>query len=130
MMKLGTWARPTLIGPFLTCWGLVTFASLGGQLRTLFDIDSWALAMLLVSFFAAGVAVCLVAIDVTFLKWKWRRLPSGGLGWFSSMMAPVFVWISWLLLPGGDTVPRTVATLIGGVWCGALAARVVFGRKP
>ena len=132
--KIAKWVRATLIGPFITCWGVVTAASilLPSELfsRLFFDVDSWALGMWLVSFFAAAVAVCLIAVDVTFLKYKLRRLPTGGGGLFSSMMAPIAVWIAWFVIPASDRIPFLVLSLAGGLWLGAATVRWVFGKRP
>ena len=129
---LGRWARCTLIGPLLPLWTLVTLAAWFGQVAELTDgkADSWATAMMLVSFVGAFVAVCLVAVDVMLLRLKFRRLPTGFLGWFSSMSAPfsVVVWLA--LLPEPSVVVMAVLTLLAAFWLGALSVRVTFGRKP
>lgn len=95
--------------------------------RVFFDVDSWALGMWLVSLFASAVAVCLIATDVLFLKWKLRRLPTS---LFSSMLAPIAVWIVWFVMPSFETIPLLVASLAAGLWLGAASVRLVFGKRP
>lgn len=132
--KIAKWVRATLIGPFITCWTIVTAASilLPSDLfqRVFFDVDTWALGMWLVSLFASAVAVCLIAVDVVFLKYELRRLPCGGRGLFSSMLAPIAVWIVWAVIPSSDQIPFLVLTLAGGLWLGAAAVRLLFGKRP
>ena len=132
--KIAKWIRATLMGPFITCWTIVTAASLllPSELyqRIFFDVDTWALGMWLVSLFASAVAVCLVAVDVVFLKLKLRRLPSGGRGLFSSMLAPIAVWIVWAVIPPAEQIPLLVLSLAAGLWIGAASVRLVFGKRP
>ena len=132
--KISKWARATLLGPFITCWSIVTAASilLPADLfsRIFFDVDTWALGMWLVSFFAAAVTVCLIAVDVIFLKWKLRRLPTGGRGLFSSMLAPIAVWVVWAVVPPSEQIPWLVLSLAGGLWIGAASVRLLFGKRP
>lgn len=132
--KIARWVRATLLGPFITCWTIVTAASilLPSDLysRIFFDVDTWALGMWLVSLFASAVAVCLIAVDVTFLKYGLRRLPSGGSGLFSSMLAPIAVWIVWAVIPTSDQIPFLVLSLAGGLWIGAASVRLLFGKRP
>lgn len=129
--KISKWIRATLIGPFATCWGVVTAASVllpsEAFSRIFFDVDSWALGMWLVSLFASAVAVCLIATDVLFLKWKLRQLPTS---LFSSMLAPIAVWIVWFVMPSFETIPLLVASLAAGLWIGAASVRFVFGKRP
>ncbi|MEM9068614.1 MAG: hypothetical protein AAGE52_08915 [Myxococcota bacterium] len=130
---ISRWVRPTLLGPFLTCWGIVTMAAMTqslDSLRALFDVESWALAMLLISFFASAVAVCLVAVDVTLLRFKTRKLPSGAKGWVGAMLAPVATTILLMFLPSSDEIVPQVLRFAGALWIGALGVRLLLGTRP
>lgn len=130
---LGRWARPTLLGPFVTCWALATLATVtqtSALVRALFDVDTWAAAMLLVSFFAAAVAVCLVAVDVTLLRARFRRLPMGRPAWVGALLAPLAAGVFAVLLPLGETIPGQVLRLGAALVAGALSVRVLFGSRP
>ena len=133
MTKLGPWAWPTLLGPFLPGWALVTWAALVGEesmVHAYFDVDGWALAMLIVSVVSAVVAFHLVVTDVFLLRLKWRALPTGGRAWFGSMLAPIATVIAWAVLPSGDGGARSVRTAVLGFALGAFSVRLLFGRKP
>ncbi|HJK89365.1 MAG TPA: hypothetical protein RMH85_34210 [Polyangiaceae bacterium LLY-WYZ-15_(1-7)] len=135
--KLGPWARPTLLGPFLPLWALVTWATWQAELegvfdaQPFFDVETWAQAMLIVSGFAAVVAFHLVVADVLLLRAKLRQLPTGFRGWIGSMLAPFATVLAWSLLPGGDGggVLGAVLLLVAGFFLGAFAVRLVFGKR-
>lgn len=128
--QLRAWTRPTLLGPFVPCWALVTLAAMAGQLQAMMDMDQWSLAMLVASAFAAAVAFCLIGVDVLLLRWRLRRLPTGFRAWFSSIVAPFATIVTASLLPVGESIPRVVLTIAAAFWLGALAVRLVFGQKP
>ncbi|MBX3250391.1 MAG: hypothetical protein KF901_24665 [Myxococcales bacterium] len=131
MTKLGPWTWPTLLGPFLPGWALVTWAAVVGeqQLRALFDVDGWAIAMLLVSVFSAVVAFHLVVVDVLLLKLKWRALPTGVRGWLSAMLAPIATIVALVGLGGGDGA-RGALVIALGFTLGALTPRLLLGKRP
>lgn len=134
--KLGPWAWPTLLGPFLPGWALVTWAAIVGDEQSLsavipfFDVDGWALAMLLVSVASAVVAFHLVVVDVLLLRLRLRALPTGGRAWLSGLLAPVATVLAWAFLPTGDGGARTVLTVALGFAIGALAVRLLLGKRP
>src|SRR5687767_42822 len=100
-MDFGAWLRPTLFGPFLTMWSLATVGSLLGAQQTVLGhrFDSWVTAMLIGSFFAAGMAVLLLVADITLLKAKKRMLPMGQRAWTSSCATPLATMGLWTVWP-------------------------------
>lgn len=129
---LPRWARCTLIGPFVPLYAVVTLAAFLGQVARVTDgrTDTWAAAMLLASFVGSLVVVCLVAVDVILLKVKLRRLPTGFLGWLSSMSSPIAVLVWLVVLPEPSTTLRAVLSVAGSFWLGALSVRLIMGRAP
>ena len=75
MTSLKPWLVPTLVGPFATMWSLTTVMFVIGAQMTIFGerLDSWALAMLLTGFVAAGLVVSLLVADVILLAMKLRQ---------------------------------------------------------
>lgn len=129
------WIRPTLLGPFLSCFGLVTFAHFTFGEEVLFNghrFDSWLLSMMLTGFFAAGMVVNLILADVALLKSKVRRLPTGLRGWASSMAAPLGVFFVWntLGMGEGDSVIELVVRIVAPMIAVAYATRFLLGSRP
>jgi hypothetical protein len=132
MTSFRPWLVPTLVGPFATMWTLVTLAFLlAGQAQILGErLDTWAVAMLITGFLAAGHVVALLVADVLLLGLKLRRLPTGGRAWASSMLSPFALQLLWML-------PVPVESFFGlAVWIAVsmLAAvtlvRLAFGTPP
>jgi hypothetical protein len=129
------WIRHTLLGPFVTCFGLVTLAHFTVGEEVLFNghrFDSWLLSMLLTGFFAAGMVVNLIMADLALLKGKMRRLPTGFRGWASSMSAPLGVLFLWNTLGAGqgESMLEVVVTIVGPMIVVAYATRLVLGSRP
>lgn len=95
-----------------------------------FDVDGWALAMLLVSVMSAVIAFHLVVVDVLLLRLRLRALPTGGRAWLSGLLAPVATVLAWAVLPTGDGGAGTVLTIALGFVLGALAVRLLLGKRP
>lgn len=140
LTKLGPWAWPTLLGPFLPGWALVTWAAVVGDEQSVgsavqsvmpfFDVDGWALAMFLVSMMSAVVAFHLVVVDVLLLRMRLRALPTGGRAWFSGLLAPIATVLAWVVLPSGDGGAGSVLTVALGFLLGALVVRLLLGKRP
>jgi hypothetical protein len=129
------WIRPTLLGPFVSCFGLVTFAHFSVGEEVLFSghrFDSWLFAMLLTGFFAAAMVVNLILADVALLRGKIRRLPTGMRGWLSSMLAPLGVFFVWNVHGWGDgsSVIELVVRIVAPMIAVAYASRLVLGSRP
>lgn len=129
------WIRPTLLGPFVSCFGLVTLAHFTVGEDVLFNghrFDSWLMSMMITGFFAAGMVVNLILADVALLRSKVRRLPTGFRGWVSSMGAPLsvfFVWNSFGMGDGGSAI-ELVLRIVGPMIAMAYATRLVLGARP
>ncbi len=135
MNDFSPWIRPTLLGPFLSCFGLVTAAhfTLGEQvLYSGHRFDSWLVSMMITGFFAAGMVVNLILADVALLRLKMRRLPTGLRGWASSMAAPLGVFFVWstLGMGQGDSVIELVVRIVAPMVAVAYATRIVLGGRP
>jgi hypothetical protein len=100
------------------------------SVHALFDVDGWALAMLLVSVMAAVVAFHLVVVDVLLLRMKLRALPTGARAWLGGVLAPVATTIAWMELPTGDGGASSVVTVALGFVLGALSVRLLVGKRP
>lgn len=134
---LGSWLRPTLLGPFVTLYGLVTVShlALGGAIDGAVllgqETDAWAVAMLIASFVASGIVVSLICADVALLAAKLRRLPTGFGAWLGGLLAPFALMLAWHLVPGqGESVLEGVLAFALPFPISALALRLVLGQKP
>ncbi len=136
MNDFGPWIRPTLVGPFLTTFGLVTLAHLVGGDASAFwladhQFDSWLVSMVLTGFVTAGIVVSLIVADVALLAMTWRKLPTGLGAWIGAMLAPFALWLGWHLAGGpSETVLEGVLRFVVPFPLSALAVRWVFGRRP
>jgi hypothetical protein len=137
MTDFGPWLRPTMLGPFVTMWGLVTVShlALGGAGEEVLlagqHFDSWVMSMLLAGFIASALVVSLIFADVALLWLKWRKLPSGFGGWMSSLLAPFALFYAWNLVGGGGESMLEAALAIALPFpASALVTRFVLGRKP
>lgn len=137
MTDFGPWLRPTLLGPFVTMFALVTIAHLavGGAADEVLllgqHFDSWVMSMLLTGFVASAIVVSLIFADVALLAAKMRRLPTGFGAWMSSLLAPFALFFAWHLVPGhGESVLESVLAFALPFPISALAIRFVIGRKP
>ncbi|MBN8613589.1 MAG: hypothetical protein J0L92_23540 [Deltaproteobacteria bacterium] len=129
------WIRPTVLGPFLTTFSFVAIAHLTFGEEVLLAghrLDSLLLGLLTMGFFSSALVVMLIMADVTFLQRKWRKLPTGGSAWLSSMLAPVFTFGLWSRLGWGDgeSVPETVARIVIPMAVSCYGLRLFFGKKP
>jgi hypothetical protein len=129
--SLKAWLLPTVLGPFVTTWGIVAaLLLLTGQIA-IFDarLDTWAFAFFVTGLIAAGQVVWLLLADWILLRAKIRRLPLGGNAW-SSLLAPPVLFTTWM-------IPVPVQSLAGALlWIAATMAisaflvRFVVGRRP
>ena len=135
MTDFKPWLRPTLLGPFLTTWGLTTVAHLIAGALVLPNgerLDSWLVSMLSVSFFTAAVVVGLLSADLILLRWKIRALPTGARAWASSLLAPLAVWITYSMLSWDDveSIAQLVAMIGSPILAAPLALRWALGQRP
>lgn len=138
MTDFAPWLRPTLLGPFVTIFGLVTFSHLvmgGSADQVIFaghEFDSWVMSMLIASFLAAAIVVSLIVADVTLLAAKVRKLPTGFGAWLSSLLAPFALFVAWHLVgqDGGSSVLESVLRFALPFPASALFVRFALGRKP
>jgi hypothetical protein len=135
MNDFSPWIRPTLLGPFVSCFGLVTLAHFTLGEQVLFNghrFDNWLLSMMITGFFAAGMVVNLILADVALLKSKIRRLPTGFRGWVSSMVAPLGVFFVWNTfgMGDGDSVLELVVRIVAPMIAVAYLSRLVLGARP
>jgi hypothetical protein len=134
MTSFGDWLKPTLLGPLLTTWSLTTLGQVLVGMHVLSGgrFDNWLLGMLFASFFGAGLGVLLVGVDVLLLRLKWRRLPTGGRAWISSLLSPlgVFFILSLPFLPPPQSALGTVITLLGSMSAATFGARMLFSQRP
>jgi len=132
------WLRPTILGPFLGSYALVTYAHLVYGERAdevLFagqHFDSWVVSILLTSFVAAALVVSLIVADVGLLRMKMRRLPTGLGAWLGALLAPIALHFGWMaLLPGEATSILDLALRIAIPFpTSALVLRLLLGRRP
>lgn len=138
MTDFGSWLRPTMLGPFVTIFALVTISHLaigGAADEVIFaghQFDSWVMSMLIASFLGAAIVVSLIFSDVALLAAKVRKLPSGFGGWLSSMLAPLALFVGWHLVgqDGGSSVLESVLRFVVPFPASALFVRFVLGKKP
>lgn len=136
MNDFGPWIRPTVAGPFLTTFGLVTLAHLVGGDASAFwladhQFDSWLVSMVLTGFVTAGLVVSLIVADVVLLAMKSRKLPSGLGAWMSSMLAPFALWLGWHLVGApSESVLEGVLRFVIPFPASALVIRWALGRRP
>ncbi|MGF1467363.1 MAG: hypothetical protein ACFCGT_14655 [Sandaracinaceae bacterium] len=139
MTNFAAWLKPTLLGPLLTLWSLVTLAAVIARIAgvalaglTLGLVDDWLLGMVNASLLGSMFGVLLVWIDVLLLRLKWRALPTGLRAWGTSCATPVltgYVWGSGIL-PPPETMPALVGWLFVPMIGSAFALRSLFGRRP
>ena len=137
MTDFAPWLRPTLLGPFVTMFALVTSShlALGGAADEVLLLghrfDSWVMAMLIAGFISCAIVVSLIVSDVVLLAAKLRRLPTGFGGWMSSMLAPFALFFAWRLVgEGGESMLETALVIAVPFPASALVTRFVLGRKP
>ncbi len=133
MNDFSPWLRHTVIGPFASCFGLVTFLhfTFGEQaVLSEFHWDSWLVAMMLVGFFAAGMVVNLIVADVLLLRLKMRALPTGWAGWAGSMAAPIAVFFVWNMFEEPSSVLGNVVRIVLPMLVVAHTLRFALGVRP
>jgi hypothetical protein len=138
MTDFTPWIRPTVLGPFLSSFGLVIAAHLlfGMQaVNALFgghEFDALLVSLLLTGFVSAAVVVNLIVADVALLGLKWRRLPTGFSAWLGAMLAPIALHLSWAHFGWGDgeSVADLVAHIVVPMPVTAVLLRLMFGQKP
>ena len=137
MTDFAPWLRPTLLGPFVTMFALVTSShlALGGAADEIVllghHFDSWVMGMLIAGFISCAIVVSLIMADVMLLAAKLRRLPTGLGGWLSSMLAPFALFLAWRFVgEGGDSMLEMALTIAVPFPASALITRFVLGRKP
>jgi hypothetical protein len=138
MSDFAPWIRPTLLGPFVTTWGLATLGSIGDgsaapswALPNGERLDQWLLLLVSASLFASVVVVGLIVADLVLLRAKMCALPSGASAWTSSMLAPVAVWITWGFFGWGEgSIPMLVLMITWPIFAAPLLLRVAFGARP
>jgi len=137
MTDFAPWLRPTLLGPFITLFGLVSVshALLGGAADALLlaghEFDTWLVAMLFAGMIASPIVVSLIVADVMLLAAKMRRLPTGFGAWLGSLLAPFALFFAWHLVGDhGETMLGAVLAFALPFPASALAIRFVLGRKP
>lgn len=134
MTSLRDWLKPTLLGPLLTTWGMITLGSLLVGMHALSGgrFDSWLTGMLFASFFGAGLGVLLVGVDVLLLRAKLRQLPTGGRAWISSLLTPLGVFLIWSLpfMPPPESVLGGVMFIVGPMSAACFGSRMLFGQRP
>jgi hypothetical protein len=142
MTDFTPWLRPTIVGPFVGCYALVTFAHLAfgdradevllAGLYAEHHFDSWVLSILITSFVAAALAVSLIVADVGLLRMKLRRLPTGLGAWLGGLLAPVALHFGWMtMLPGEATSMLDLALRFAIPFpMSALALRLLIGQRP
>ena len=133
---LGSWLRPTILGPFLTMFALVTIShmAVGNAADGVFLLgqrfDSWLVTMLITGFVACAIVVSLILADVALLAARWRRLPTGFGAWLGSLLSPFALFLAWHLVPGpGESMLEGVLAFALPFPASALAVRVVLGKK-
>lgn len=129
------WIRPTVLGPYLTTFGFVTLAHLSFGEEVLLAghrLDSFLLAILTLGFYASALVVLLVIADVTYLRWKWRKLPTGVPAWISSMLAPVVTFGAWASWGWGDgsSIPELFVRIVAPMVFSCFGLRAVLGSAP
>ncbi len=131
MTSLRPWLLPTLTGPFLTTWGITAvLLLLTGQATVLgHRLDTWSLAMLLASAFAAGLVVMLITADVVLLRARMRRIPTGGDAWLSSLLCPMIMWGLWLVPVPVHSLFTAIVWLAATIAGAAFLSRLAFGTK-
>lgn len=138
MTDFGPWLRPTLLGPFITIFGLVTVshAALGGAADAMIfaghELDSWLMAMLIGGFLASAIVVSLIVADVSLLAAKLRKLPSGLGAWLSALLAPFALFVAWHLV-GQDQAASVLEAVLRFALpfpASALVVRFALGRRP
>jgi len=137
MSDFAPWLRPTLLGPFVTLFGLVTISHLavGGALDEVIlaghSFDSWVFAMAFAAMLGSPIVVSLILADVMLLAAKLRRLPRGFGAWLSAMLAPFALFFAWHVIgDGGESALEAVLALLLPFPVSALAVRFVLGQKP
>jgi len=132
MTTLRPWLAPTLLGPLCVMWGLATLGSLvmGVEAISFGLLDDWALLMMWATFFGSTMGVFLVGADVTLLKLKWRRLPTGLQAWLSSVATPFACYGAWVLLPPPSTPLGGALFVLGPMFAAALVTRTLLGSRP
>jgi hypothetical protein len=138
MTDFTPWLRPTIVGPFLGMYALVTFAHLAfgdradEVLYAGHHFDSWVLSILITSFVAAALVVSLIVADLALLRMKLRRLPTGFGAWLGGLLAPVALHVGWMtMLPGeaGSMLDLALRFAIPFP-ASTLALRLLIGRRP
>jgi len=132
MTNYGAWLKPTLLGPALTMWVLTTIGTIliGMEAFSGGRLDTWAQGMLLSSFFAAGLAVLLIASDLMLLKFKIRAIPTGSRAWVSSLLSPLATFFLWRFIPIPESILVFVLFLFGSMTLASAGLRVMFGQRP
>lgn len=129
------WLAPTLLGPFLTVYGVVTaFAALGIDRGPFGKVLGWALGMALGTVWATVFVLVLALFDVALLAVKVRTLPTGKRGWGTALLSPLAVLAVYTVVPPyafyrSGPWAVVAAALVPMVVVG-LGARVAFGQKP
>jgi hypothetical protein len=138
MTDFGSWLRPTMLGPFVTIFGLVTIShfALGGAADDVIfaghRFDSWLMSMLIAGFLGAAIVVSLIFADVALLSAKFRKLPTGLGAWMSSLLAPFALFVAWHVIgqDGGASVLESVLRFVVPFPASALFVRFALGKSP
>ncbi|HBQ11885.1 MAG: hypothetical protein RLO52_16185 [Sandaracinaceae bacterium] len=133
MTSLSPWLKPTLLGPLIVLWSLITIGAVLGSMPAIAGerLDGWLIGMLWMSFFGSGLGVLLIAVDVLLLKLKWRQLPTGGRAWISSCLTPMAVFFIWTLpfWPPPESVVGLFVFLVTPMFAAAFALRLLFSAR-
>lgn len=128
------WLTPTLIAPWITAYSAVTaIASL--KIDGLFGkVLGWTVGMFVGSVWAFVFCALLIVVDLALLGVKVRTLPAGKRGWAASLLSPLAVFASYVVVPpykfyaaGPWAIAAAVVTPMLVV---AVASRVISGSKP
>jgi hypothetical protein len=127
LVRLGRWLGPTLIGPVLGAWLLVTahaFVTGAGLASVLAELA-------LTSMMAVALGAVLALADFGLLLARLRKPPTGSRGWLSSMAAGAAATLLWRILRPSlmSALHSHILALGAAVVVSALAVRLLFSRK-
>jgi hypothetical protein len=129
--SLRAWLLPTVLGPFVTTWAIVSaLLLLSGQVAIFgARLDTWVFAFFITGLIAAGQVVWLLLADWILLRSKLRRLPIGGTAW-SSLLAPPVLFTSWMIPVPVSSLAGVLLWITATMAITAFVVRFIVGRSP